>query len=131
MTLRRIAKLLARRKVYDKDASSKIVVIVGTVTNDSRELEIPKVRVCALKVTEAARSRILAAGGEILTFDQLALISPEGKGTVLLRGSYKTEKRKMFGTPVQGSKPKVRARGRKFERARGRRASRGFKVKYN
>lgn len=37
-------------------------VIVGTVTDDSRIFEVPKLSVCALRVTETARSRILKAG---------------------------------------------------------------------
>lgn len=37
-------------------------------------------------MTEGARARILKAGGEILTFDQLALRAPKGKNTVLLQG---------------------------------------------
>lgn len=43
-------------------------------------------QVCALRVTSGARARILKAGGEILTFDQLALKAPTGKNTVLLQG---------------------------------------------
>uniref|UniRef100_A0A8C3QN78 Large ribosomal subunit protein uL15/eL18 domain-containing protein n=1 Tax=Cyanoderma ruficeps TaxID=181631 RepID=A0A8C3QN78_9PASS len=43
-------------------------------------------QVCALRVTRGARSRILRAGGSILTLDQLAMASPKGKGTVLLSG---------------------------------------------
>jgi large subunit ribosomal protein L18e len=39
--------------------------------------EVPKMRLCALRVTEAARARITAAGGEIITFDQLALQAPK------------------------------------------------------
>jgi large subunit ribosomal protein L18e len=42
--------------------------------------------VCALRFTESARSRIVAAGGECLTFDQLALKVPTGTNCVLLRG---------------------------------------------
>lgn len=42
--------------------------------------------VCALRFTENARARILAAGGECITFDQLALRAPKGTNTVLLRG---------------------------------------------
>lgn len=42
--------------------------------------------VCALRFTETARARILAAGGECITFDQLALRAPKGTNTVLLRG---------------------------------------------
>jgi len=43
--------------------------------------------VCALRVTEKARGRILKSGGEILTFDQLALKAPKGRNTVLLQGT--------------------------------------------
>jgi len=42
-------------------------------------------QVAALHVTEKARERILNAGGEILTLDQLALRAPTGKSTVLLQ----------------------------------------------
>jgi len=37
-------------------------------------------------VTEKARERILKAGGEIITFDQLALRAPTGKNTLLFQG---------------------------------------------
>ncbi|NXH30031.1 RL18A protein, partial [Myiagra hebetior] len=48
---------------------------------------VPKITaVCALRVTRGARTRILRAGGSILTFDQLAMATPKGKGTVLLSG---------------------------------------------
>lgn len=43
-------------------------------------------QVCALHVTEGAQARILKAGGEILTFDQLALRAPKGQNTVILQG---------------------------------------------
>jgi large subunit ribosomal protein L18e len=110
---------------------SKILVVVGTVTNDVRMYDCPKMTVCALHVTERARERILKAGGEIISFDQLATRSPTGKNTLLLQGKRKArEAVKMYGAPgVPGShvKPMVRSKGRKFERARGRRASRGYK----
>uniref|UniRef100_A0A8I5YC25 Ribosomal protein L18 n=1 Tax=Rattus norvegicus TaxID=10116 RepID=A0A8I5YC25_RAT len=88
--------------------------------------------VCALRVSSRARSRILKAGGKILTFDQLALESPKGRGTVLLSGPRKGREvyrhfGKAPGTPHSHTKPYVRSKGRKFERARGRRASRGYK----
>ena len=38
---------------------SKILVIVGSVLNDERMIVVPKLRVCALKFTDDARSRIL------------------------------------------------------------------------
>ena len=37
-------------------------VIVGTVTDDQRIWDIPKLSICALRVTEKARGRILKAG---------------------------------------------------------------------
>ena len=128
---------LSRLARYMKDKDGKIAVIVGTVTNDARLLEIPSLKVCALRFTEDARARIVKAGGECLTFDQLALQSPTGSNTVLLRGSKSSrESVRHFGhsTSVYNPhthdavKPYVRSKGRKFESARGRRKSVGFKV---
>ncbi|CAB3376110.1 Hypothetical predicted protein [Cloeon dipterum] len=110
----------------------RIAVIVGTVTDDQRIFDIPKLTVCALRVTDRARARILKAGGEILTFDQLALRAPTGNNTVLLQGRRNArEAVKHFGpapgVPHSHTKPYVRSKGRKFERARGRRRSCGYK----
>ena len=44
-----------------------------------RLLDVPKLTICALRFTESARVRVLKAGGEILTFDQLALKAPTGE----------------------------------------------------
>jgi len=112
------------------DLSSKVVVQVGTVTDDVRLLEIPKLSVAALRFTKGAKERILKAGGEALTLDQLALRAPTGSNTVLLRGKRNTrEAVKHFGMgPHKHKKPHTISKGRKFERARGRRKSRGFKV---
>merc|ERR1711988_1348311 len=111
--------------------AEKIAVCVGTVTNDIRIFDVPKMTVCALRVTGKARERILKAGGEIMTFDQLALRAPTGKGTLLIQGPRKArEAQKHFGAagrPGSHVKPFVRSRGRKFETARGRRESRGYK----
>lgn len=57
-------------------------MIVGTVTDDKRIQEIPAMKVTALRFTETARARIINAGGECLTFDQLALRAPLGENTV-------------------------------------------------
>lgn len=108
-------------------------VIVGTVTDDRRVYQVPKLNVCALRVTDTARARILKAGGEILTFDELITRAPTGSKCTLLRGATKArEAEKHFGsapgTPGSHTKPFVRSKGRKFEKARGRRKSRGFKV---
>ena len=125
MSIKTISKHLA------KSGEGKTVVLVGTVTDDVRFLEVPKMSICALRFTDMARARILKAGGECLTFDQLALKSPLGENTLLLRGSKSHRKaERHFGAPgVSHSsvKPFVRAKGRKFEKARGRRASRGYK----
>uniref|UniRef100_A0ABD2XEU8 Large ribosomal subunit protein eL18 n=1 Tax=Trichogramma kaykai TaxID=54128 RepID=A0ABD2XEU8_9HYME len=107
-------------------------VVVGTVTDDARIFEIPRMTVCATHVTEKARGRILKAGGEIITFDQLALRSPTGNKTVLMQGRRNArEANKHFGpapgVPHSHTKPLVRSKGRKFERARGRRKSCGYK----
>merc|ERR1712080_319240 len=59
------------------------------VTNDLRIFDVPKMTVCALRGTEKARERILKAGGEILTFDQLAVRAPVGKNTLLIQGPRK------------------------------------------
>merc|ERR1711868_194715 len=69
------------RNLKKKDNADKLAVCVGTVTNDLRIFDVPKMTLCALRVTEKARERILKAGGEIITFDQLALRAPTGKGT--------------------------------------------------
>ncbi|NXI13323.1 RL18 protein, partial [Irena cyanogastra] len=66
--------------------ADRTAVVVGTVTDDVRIQDVPKLKVCALRVTRGARTRILRAGGSILTFDQLAMATPKGKGTVLLSG---------------------------------------------
>jgi large subunit ribosomal protein L18e len=108
----------------------KTIVVVGTITDDNRLLTVPKVSVAALRVTATARARITAAGGEVITLDQLALEKPTGANTLLLRGPKNSrEAVKHFGMgPHKNKKPYVRSKGRKFERARGRRRSRGFKV---
>jgi len=56
----------------------RIAVIVGTVTDDIRLLDLPKLTVAALRFTETARARILKAGGKCLTLDQLILQAPTG-----------------------------------------------------
>jgi large subunit ribosomal protein L18e len=129
MGLHRLSKFMSKK-------DGKTAVIVGKVTDDVRMLECPKMSVCALAFTETARKRIQAAGGECLTLDQLALQAPKGSNTVLLRGPKSRKALSHFGhsTSVNNPhthtnvKPYVRSKGRKFEKARGRRRSRGFKV---
>ncbi|CAI7573544.1 unnamed protein product [Penicillium bialowiezense] len=108
----------------------KTVVVIGTVTDDNRLLTVPKLSIAALRFTATARARIEKAGGETLTLDQLALRAPTGANTLLLRGPKNArEAVKHFGFgPHTDKKPYVGSKGRKFERARGRRRSKGFKV---
>ncbi|VDN53204.1 unnamed protein product [Dracunculus medinensis] len=115
-----LARLI--RNMKKGDNMKKIAVVVGTVTDDNRIFEVPKFTV----------ARIIKAGGKIITFDQLALLAPKGKGTVLMQGPRKqrlAERRfgPAPGVPHSHTKPLVRSKGRKFERARGRRKSRGYK----
>ncbi|CAG9313572.1 unnamed protein product [Blepharisma stoltei] len=120
LSLKHIAK-------YMKDKTSKTCVIVGSVLDDPRFLEIPQgLQIVTLRISETARARVEAAGGKVLTFDQFASQNPTGTSTVLLRGKKTArESYKHFG-PAPGCKgskarPYVRSEGRKFERARGRR----------
>jgi len=67
---------------YLSQQEDKIAVVVGAVTDDIRVYEVPALKVAALRFTETARARIEKAGGECLTFDQLALRAPLGQNTV-------------------------------------------------
>jgi ribosomal protein L18E len=78
-----ISRIVSNKSAKD---DKRTVVVVGTVTDDNRLLVVPKLSIAALRVTATARARILAAGGEILTLDQLALRAPTGSNTLLLRG---------------------------------------------
>ena len=128
ISLSRITKHLShdRNPAHKDNKFKRIVAVVGSVTNDVRLLNVPEgLRVCALKFTQAARNRITAAKGTCYTFDQLAQLAPTGKDVLLLRGPRDREANRHFGLrPGQKDShtaPHVRAEGRKFERARGRR----------
>jgi large subunit ribosomal protein L18e len=125
---------LARIARYMAGQESKVAVVVASVTDDVRldGHAFPALKVAALRFTEGARARIVKAGGECMTFDQLALARPKGESTVLLRGKRTARTAvKYFGTPGASNsttRPRIESKGRKFEKARGRRKSRGFKV---
>lgn len=63
--------------------NSKTVVVVGSILDDERFTEVPKLSIAALRFSNSARARILAAGGEALTLDQLAVRAPTGSNTVV------------------------------------------------
>ncbi|EHH25151.1 hypothetical protein EGK_08923 [Macaca mulatta] len=99
-----LSRMIRKMKLPGRE--NKTAVVVGTVTDDVRIQEVSKLK--------------------------LALDSPKGCGTVLLSGPRKGREvyrhfGKAPGTPHNHTKPYVRSKGRKFERARGRRASRGYK----
>merc|ERR1712010_371578 len=106
---------LSKLAKFMRGKEGKMAVIVGTVTDDVR---------------------MLANGGEIITFDQLATLFPTGANCVLLRGPRFAREsvrhwaghRGGAGGAAGNAAPYVRSKGRKFEKARGRRASRGYKA---
>ena len=111
---------LARVARYmSKYSADKVAVIVGTVTDDVRLIgsTLPKLRIAALRFTAGARARIEKAGGECLTFDQLAMQRPTGTDTVLLRGRRTARVATRYfgvpGAPGSGTRPRVRSEGRK------------------
>ena len=134
VSLSKLSKYFQRKSVQEQIAKGEDVIfaIVGTVTNDTRIIDFPEMKVCALKFTEKARERIISAEGKCITFDQLAINRPKGENVILLRGTRNRESKKHFGKapglPDSNTKPYVRSKGRKFERARGRRRSRGYKA---
>merc|ERR1712230_214563 len=113
----RISREVTHRKA---DPSKNTVVIVGTVTDDVRLSSLDqKLSIAALRFTRSAKQRIEAAGGECLTLDKLALRAPK----------HAREAYRHFGLgPHTNKKLYVLSKGRKFEKARGRRKSRGFKA---
>nr|CCA65972.1 60S ribosomal protein L18 [Tetracapsuloides bryosalmonae] len=118
-----VARLKKHASIVNGD--KKILTVVGTVTNDERIDEIPKMTVCALKFTKMARARILASGGKILSLDELAKKSPDGKNTLLLQGCRKARVACRYFGAAPGdhhshTRPRVRSKGKNFEKARGR-----------
>lgn len=96
-------------KLTKASNAGKTMVLVGNILNDERLIVVPKMNVCALRFTTAARARITAAGGRCLTFDQLAKESPKGQNTVLLRGGRRRETKKHWGSPHDdNAKPYVK-----------------------
>jgi large subunit ribosomal protein L18e len=76
LSISRIVKHLGAKQYDFIDSAAndclyrgRIVVVAGTVTDDKRLLDVPKLQVAALRFTETARARILKAGGKCLTLD--------------------------------------------------------------
>merc|ERR1711935_1060653 len=85
-------------------------------------ISLSKMTVAALRFTETARARITKAGGKCMTIDELIMTAPTGTNTLLLRASKDREAKKHFGpapgVPGSHTKPWVRSKGRKFEKAK-------------
>merc|ERR1711939_608041 len=117
-----LSRIIAKTgtETAQKAYKGQTVAIVGTVTDDVRMPKVPKMSVAALRFTSSARARIEAAGGECLTFDQLAMKAPTGSNVILLRGPKNArEAVKHFGMgPHKHKKPYIESKGRKFEKAR-------------
>ncbi|CCD13372.1 unnamed protein product [Trypanosoma congolense IL3000] len=126
ISLSRIAVCMKRRSVFlAKGKKAPIAVIVGDVLDDVRMTRIPAMRICALRFSKSARERITGAGGQCLTFDQLAMVAPTGKNTMLLRGRKAgRESVKHFGAagvPGSHAKPHVSSIGKERQRSSKRR----------
>merc|ERR1712146_502589 len=113
-----ISRLVKVANTEEKRA--KTLVVVGNVLNDERLCTVPKMNVCALRFTTAARQRITAAGGRCMTFDQLAKESPKGQNTWLLRGHRSREVMGHFGAPARdGAKPFAKGSHEKKRKIKG------------
>ncbi|CAD7687480.1 unnamed protein product [Nyctereutes procyonoides] len=96
---------------------NKTTILVGTVMDDVRVQEVPK-----LKVSSLHMSHILKTRSKIFTFNQLALDSCKGCGTILFSDPWKgLEVYRHFNRPCE---PHT---GQKSECTRGQLAHRGYK----
>eukprot|EP00483_Globobulimina_turgida_P001191 UN01193 len=117
VSLSRVALTYKKRlQTSNKNCNNDLIIVtVADVTDDVRILTVPNgVKVCCLKISQSARKRIIEAGGEVLTFDELALREPLGKNTHLLRGPLKARKAFRYFN----GKPRVRSEGRKFDKGK-------------
>merc|ERR1712146_509801 len=97
---------LSKLAKFMRGKDGKLAVIVGTVTDDVRMLECPKgLKLCALRVTESAGPRFARESVRHWAGHRGGATGAAGNAA-----------------------PYVRSKGRKFEKARGRRASRGYKA---
>jgi large subunit ribosomal protein L18e len=130
-SLSRIATVLRRKTCWldTKKTKAPIAVVVGDILDDIRQVKIPAMKICALRFSRSARNRIEGAGGECITFDQLALLAPSGKNTFLMRGRRAgRESLKHFGAAgLPGSHVKPYAsRGAERKRSKKLGIRRGF-----
>jgi len=77
---------LSRIIFFGSKEKNKTIVVVGKVLNDERILMVPRMSLCALRISSSAKERILNSGGKVYTFDQFAVKFPTGRNSLLLRG---------------------------------------------
>ena len=60
VSLSRIASYASKKTVQDMEKNKQEVIfaVIGTVTDDARLIDCPKLRVCAMKFTEKAREKM-------------------------------------------------------------------------
>eukprot|EP00801_Mesodinium_rubrum_P010733 Mrub_10790.p1 GENE.Mrub_10790~~Mrub_10790.p1 ORF type:complete len:189 (-),score=47.98 Mrub_10790:73-639(-) len=81
-----------------KGRENKVAVSVSNVVDDNLHYFVtPKLTVAALRFSESARTKIINAGGECITLDQLLQKDPLGKNVVLLRGKMYQKRHQYFG----------------------------------
>lgn len=85
MSISRIVATAASHQAGEAH-KGKTIVVIGPITDDNRLITVPKLSIAALRFTATARARIIEAGGECLTLDELATRAPTGANTLLLRG---------------------------------------------
>merc|ERR1712166_1356342 len=88
---------LSRLVKHLGEKTDRTAVVVGCVTDDERQYTLPKLNVFALRFTETARARIVAAGGSCMELDQFAMQNPTGSKTLLLRGPTMREVKRFWG----------------------------------
>jgi len=83
----RPALILSQLVKTMKGREKKVAVSISNIVDDNLNFFVtPKITVAALRFSESARTKILSAGGECITLDQLLQRDPLGKNVVLLRG---------------------------------------------
>ena len=86
VSLSKLSRYAQRKSVEELKSKGNDIIfaVVGTVTNDVRTIDVPEMKVCALKFTEKARERITGSKGKCITFDQLAINRPNGENVIYL-----------------------------------------------
>ncbi|KAF6134822.1 hypothetical protein GIB67_002223 [Kingdonia uniflora] len=124
---------LSRLIRFVKGKEGKIAVIVGAVTDDTRVYEVPALKVLCIEGGKARREKLVNLMGVKMVGYPYLMMSGEKENTRFSSEAQKNPREavkhfsKAPGVPHSHTKPYVRSTSRKFEKARGRRNSRGFR----